>query len=280
VKGRECWEEMETTARVAVSWRTAVNLSRTVALRKEEFPRSLSLVCRRRMEVKGTQYFLLGLSLVVWTLIGSGCGLERLKDSNRRLKEANNRLITENNRLEEELAGLHNRVSEKERTPPIEVAALTTQNLPPSAPATIETDLAKTILLDTGVDVDRTHEGIRITIPERVFFGLGQANLTSQGRLTLDRIARLIRDQYPNRMIRVDGHTDDTPIRKVRAKFPTNWELSTARACVVVRYLVDKGLNPHRVFPAGFSYYRPAATGPSDKSRNRRVEILVLDQSV
>jgi chemotaxis protein MotB len=80
-------------------------------------------------------------------------------------------------------------------------------------------------------------------------------------------------------MVRVDGHTDDTPIRKVRHLYPTNWELSSARACTVVRYLVDRGqVSARRIYPAGFSYYRPVSSARA-KEQNRRVEITVLHEN-
>jgi chemotaxis protein MotB len=89
-----------------------------------------------------------------------------------------------------------------------------------------------------------------------------------------------VNDEYTGRTLRVDGHTDDTPIRKVRNLYPTNWELSTARACTVVRYLVEKGnVSAGRIYPAGFSYYRPLRRGGSANARkeNRRVEITILN---
>ena len=100
-----------------------------------------------------------------------------------------------------------------------------------------------------------------------------------RGQKILDKVAHVMNRDFPNNMVRVDGHTDDTPIRKVRNLSTTNWELSSARACTVVRYLVDRGhVSAKRIFPAGFSYYRPVATGRS-KSQNRRVEITVLAEN-
>ncbi len=231
----------------------------------------------RRSEVKRILHLTLGLCVVVGSMGASGCGLHRLKDSNRRLKESNDRLIAENNRLEETVAALNRQLADLKATPP-EVAALESKD----PGMTNNVDLQQELLLPEEVDVVSTPGGVRMTIDDRVFFSLGQATLTRRGRSTLDKVARALQNNYAGKMIRVDGHTDDTPIRKVRAKYPTNWELSTARACTVVRYLVDKGINPKRIFPAGFSYYKPASYGRSakDKGRNRRVEILVYDDKV
>lgn len=213
------------------------------------------------------------VSVAVLLLGAPGCSLQSLKDSNKRLKESNDRLVTENNRLESELATLEQRWAGQPSTP--------------EAPTTIvasdpgkKLDSRDLLLGDDGVSVEETSQGIRVRIADRVFFQLGQAKLSKQGQQILDRVARLVND-HPDQLVRVDGHTDDTPIRKVRNLYPTNWELSSARACVVVRYLVDRGtVDVNRIFPAGFSYYRPVARGRtvSARKQNRRVEIMILNE--
>ena len=225
--------------------------------------------------MKGTHFLLLS-AVALWTLGGSGCAVEELKESNRRLKESNDRLLSENNRLEEELAALQKKRAEGEEPAPTIAATQA-----PDAGKTGEKSVdAGDLLIDDEVSITNTPQGLSIRVPDRVFFALGQASLTSRGRTVLDKVARLVKDRYPNRMIRVEGHTDDTPIKKVLYRYPTNWELSCARACVVVNYLVKNGnLNAHRIYPAGFSYYRPISNGRSQsaKSQNRRVEIMVLN---
>jgi len=70
-------------------------------------------------------------------------------------------------------------------------------------------------------------------------------------------------------------------VRKVKNQYPSNWELSTARACSVVRYLTDNGsVSPRRVYPAGFANYKPVAgaRSPVAREKNRRVEILILHE--
>jgi len=203
--------------------------------------------------------------------------MEGLKEANRRLKESNDRLIAENSRLEEELQALQRRVSDRDMVA-LEPAAMRSSD--PGRAAQIGKDL---LIDEDEIQIDRTERGLRFRIPDRVFFGLGQASLTARGVNVLNKVARLIKSEprYANKTIRVDGHTDDTPIRKVRALYPSNWELSTARACAVVRHLVTNcGLSAHKIYPAGFSYYRPVSSGRTakDKSQNRRVEILVLDE--
>jgi len=209
---------------------------------------------------------------------GSGCATEKLKEENRRLKESNDRLISENNRLEEELAAFQKKSAEGTvPAAPAESLVAKASDTPPTPKSNLEDEL----LIDPEVKVSREKDGMRIMIPDRVFFALGQAALTARGQSVLQKVAKLINREYPNKVVRVDGHTDDTPIRKVRSKYPTNWELSTARAVTVVRYLVEQcNVNAHRIYPAGFSYYRPVSNGrsQSSKSQNRRVEIMVLDE--
>lgn len=214
----------------------------------------------------------------MWAFSGSGCSLQNLKESNRRLRESNDRLIAENNRLELELDRMQQEVTEL-RTVKAQHAVTNEPAEVIAASGNLGDELLEDI--DPSVSVTRTREGVRFTLKDRVFFAPGQAKLSAGGRRILSKLADRIRRDYAGRTIRVEGHTDDTPTRKVKHLYPTNWELSTARACSVVRYLIDEGsVNPASVFPSGFAYHRPLARGTSSKARsqNRRVEITVLDR--
>jgi chemotaxis protein MotB len=74
-------------------------------------------------------------------------------------------------------------------------------------------------------------------------------------------------------VLRIDGHTDDRPISS--SQFPSNWELSTARAVAVLKYLASRGIPPDRLAAAGFGEFRPIDTSGTDEGRrrNRRIEI-------
>ena len=132
------------------------------------------------------------------------------------------------------------------------------------------------------IQIERTAEGIKLTIPQQVFFASGKTVLTSTGKGVLRNIGQLLNNNdYSGNTVRVEGHTDDEPVKKVRDRYPSNWELSTARACTVVRYLVGSaGVAKSRIYPAGFADTRPLANGKSIDSRqkNRRVEITILNQ--
>lgn len=210
-----------------------------------------------------------GLAIVISQL--TGCALSDLKNTNRRLKEANDRLVVDNNRLEQELALRERRRadSEPDRPTPRELPTLPYDPLPQDGAGQLR---------DLGLETGTTAEGTRVRLEDAVFFDLGKANLSTPGRKILDRVAIILGREYAGRMIRIEGHTDDLPIKKLRHRYPSNWELSTDRACAVVRYLESRGMNPSQVYPAGYSFHRPRSPGKSERDRrlNRRVEILIL----
>ncbi len=117
--------------------------------------------------------------------------------------------------------------------------------------------------------------GLIISLEEGGFFDSGSDVIKPDGLALLDAIATGI--VATSNQVRVEGHTDNVPIRN--SKFPSNWELSTARATAVVSYLIVKfGLEPNRLSAAGYAEYRPAANNDTDegRARNRRVDIVVL----
>lgn len=108
-------------------------------------------------------------------------------------------------------------------------------------------------------------------------FDSGRAEIKPAGRETLREIAAVLRTM-PDRHFQVAGHTDDVKIQRTR--FPSNWELSTARAVEVVRLLIESGMNPANLSAAGYGEFAPVApnTTPEGRSKNRRIEIgLVPD---
>lgn len=126
--------------------------------------------------------------------------------------------------------------------------------------------------LISDVQIERTGEELLLSISETVSFASGRADVRSRALPMLDRVA-FVALSHPSLHLEVGGHTDDRPIASVR--FPSNWELSTARASAVARFLVQKGIHPRRIAVEGFANYKPLAPNTSVKSRsvNRRVEI-------
>jgi chemotaxis protein MotB len=127
----------------------------------------------------------------------------------------------------------------------------------------------------------RTHvdpRGLIISLGEGGFFDSGSDQIKPEGRSLLDTMATSLVSL--GNQIRVEGHTDNVPIRN--SKFPSNWELSTARATAIVSYLIAKfGFSPELLSAAGYSEFRPVAPNDTEegRSRNRRVDIVVLNPS-
>jgi chemotaxis protein MotB len=128
------------------------------------------------------------------------------------------------------------------------------------------------------VTIERFEQEISVTFVDRILFEFGRATITSEGRTILHRIGETLQTVKGKR-IRVIGHTDDRPIHlDYRFKFPSNWELSSARASAVIRYLQEEiGLEPTRLEAVGRSFYDPVDTNqtPEGRARNRRVEIII-----
>nr|PZN04884.1 MAG: flagellar motor protein MotB [Bacillota bacterium] len=129
-----------------------------------------------------------------------------------------------------------------------------------------------------GVTVSLDERGLAVRFMEGVFFDSGKANLKKEAIELLDEIAPILKKTQ--RHIRVEGHTDNVPIHT--REFPSNWELSTARAVNVLRYLVENhGIPPKMISAAGYGEYHPVAPNDTDqnRARNRRVEIIILSSS-
>jgi len=128
--------------------------------------------------------------------------------------------------------------------------------------------------LKSDMKVTRDREGIRITIRSPILFGSGKADLNPGALPVLDELITILK-QNPDTVV-VEGHTDNVPISTVQ--FPSNWELSTARAISVARYLFERGnMDPKRFNVAGYGEHHPVKTNetPDGRQENRRVEILL-----
>lgn len=137
-------------------------------------------------------------------------------------------------------------------------------------------DLIKRGNLSGEVEVSIQERGIVISIKERVLFSPGNANLEEGSKKILQDVGNSLLS-IPNNHIRVEGHTDNDPINT--PQFPSNWELSSARATNVLRLLVEKsGINPENISAVGYGEYVPKApnTTYENKAANRRVDIVIL----
>jgi len=126
--------------------------------------------------------------------------------------------------------------------------------------------------------------GDRFVFESEVLFPSGQATMTIEGLAAIDQLATAIRElerSIPREIdwaLQVDGHTDIRPIAS--AQFPSNWELSSARATSVVKYLVSRGVSPKRLVTAGYGEFQPLEEGTTEEvlRRNRRIELKLTNR--
>jgi len=126
--------------------------------------------------------------------------------------------------------------------------------------------------------------GDRFVFQSEVLFPSGQATMTPEGLSTIDQLAQAIvelQKQIPKEIdwaLQVDGHTDARAINS--AQFPSNWELSTARAVSVVKYLVSRGVPENRLVAAGYGEFQPLEQGDAEDvlQRNRRIELKLTNR--
>jgi chemotaxis protein MotB len=129
--------------------------------------------------------------------------------------------------------------------------------------------------LEDAVRVHVTESGMAIKLADPVGFESGSADLNPHLHNMLRDVSRII-NEAPRTLVRVEGHTDNVPIRS--ARFPSNWELSAARALSVVRFMArEGGVDPATLSAIGYGEYRPLAPNNTaeNRRRNRRIEIYV-----
>lgn len=135
----------------------------------------------------------------------------------------------------------------------------------------------ETFAAEPGINVSYSNQGAHITFEDFLLFDFGKADINSGGLAFLDKMAVLMQKiPYP---VRVEGHTDNVPIHT--ARFPSNWELSIARAVSVVKYFAESGkINPQRLSAVGYGETRPLVPNdtPANRTRNRRVEIVLATE--
>ena len=143
-----------------------------------------------------------------------------------------------------------------------------------------ETELRQLLhreLKDKSVELEYLRGRLTVRLMDRILFESGSARILASGKEVLDRLAASITRTQD--LIRVVGHTDDVKISKqLQRKYPSNWELSAARASSVVRYFQQQhGIDPLRMEAVGLSRYRPITsnTDEAGRQRNRRVEVIL-----
>ena len=134
-------------------------------------------------------------------------------------------------------------------------------------------------LRGTGVSVKVKEGHISVVLPSSILFNSGQTKLKKAATNSLTKVCNVLKKDFPDDIIRIEGHTDSDPVKRTKKVYRSNWELSAARAANVLHFLVDNcHLNPKKLYLAGYGKYQPVASNKSksSKQKNRRVEIVVL----
>ncbi len=133
------------------------------------------------------------------------------------------------------------------------------------------------------ITVTRVMDKLSVNLVEKILFDSGSAEIKPKGRKVLDRVGGILKS-VTDKQIRIEGFTDNVPIgSRLTEKFPTNWELSGARAVNVVRYLSGSvGVPPRLLSAAGFAENNPVAANETKegRARNRRIEIVLLPSDI
>lgn len=129
------------------------------------------------------------------------------------------------------------------------------------------------------ITITQLADQLRVKIVDRIIFPSGEAELSEKGMKVLAKVGGILK-QAKEKRIKVEGHTDNVPIHpNLKGQFDSNWELSSARATNVVRFLVEEvGLNAGIIEASGFGEHRPTSTNKTRRGRakNRRIEIRLL----
>ena len=133
------------------------------------------------------------------------------------------------------------------------------------------------LVRDGQVKVTQSNRGIAVEINASVLFASGQAQLRADSGRALQRVAQVLATS--DQGIEVEGYSDDTPIST--SQFPSNWELSSARASSVVRLFLDNGVAAERLSAIGYGPNRPVMSNdtPEGRARNRRVTVMILAET-
>ena len=123
------------------------------------------------------------------------------------------------------------------------------------------------------IEIEQLRGGLLVNLTQDVLFSSGSANVSGKGRNVLGKVGKNLRG-IPHE-VRVQGHTDNVPIRSDR--YPSNWELAAARASEVVKLLATTGIDPSRLSAVSFGEFNPRASNdtPEGRAKNRRIEITL-----
>ncbi|MBI5205468.1 MAG: OmpA family protein [Nitrospirae bacterium] len=198
----------------------------------------------------------------------------KLSEKEQKIKELENELKSKNAQITElktEISGLSKEKSQaiEEKDKAVAELKKTYTNL---------VDELKDEIKKGEIAVTQLRDKLSLSMVDKILFDSGNADVKKDGKKVLDRVAEILR-KVTDKQIRIEGHTDNVKIGpRIAKKFPTNWELSNARATNVVRYLQEKGVDPKLLSPAGYAEYKPIESNDTEegKAKNRRIEIVLI----
>jgi chemotaxis protein MotB len=201
---------------------------------------------------------------------------ENLRQDMAQLDEQNREVTLENERLREHVSYLTGRLEE-------EVAKVSREKEEEMARVRATHDeMLKAMQKEVEqgqVKITQLADRLSLNIVDKILFPSGEDHISEQGKEVLKRVGAVLK-QARDKTIRIEGHTDNIPIAKpLKARFPSNWELSTARATNVVRFLQDEaGIDANSLEAVGLGEYHPLASNktPAGRGQNRRIEIILF----
>ncbi len=201
---------------------------------------------------------------------------EQLREQTSELDEKNREVALENERLKEHVGYLTGRLEE-------EVAKVSREKEEEMARVrATHNEMLKAMQKEVEqgqVKITQLADRLSLNIVDKILFPSGEDHISEQGKEVLMRVGAVLK-QAKDKTIRIEGHTDNVPIAKpLKARFPSNWELSTARATNVVRFLQDEAnIDANSLEAVGLGEHHPLAGNktPAGRSQNRRIEIILF----
>lgn len=180
------------------------------------------------------------------------------------LRQKNGALEAENGKLRQEVAALRKAQEEK-----VQKVSKTYEDL---------LEKMKGEIAKGEVTISELKGKLTVNMVDAILFDSGKAEVKPEGQAVLQKVISILKD-VKDKAIRTEGHTDNVPIIGMLAKrYPTNWELSAARAINVTRYLQEQGLNPAILSAVAYGEHKPVSANdtPEGKQKNRRIEIILV----
>ena len=220
--------------------------------------------------MKVVRYGYIGLALVA-LMLGSGCSTKKLEEENSALQARVSELEQLEADYSDKLAAAETMSAEDKERHRQEIERIRSE---------LNRQLDEQIRENKAL-IQKLESLTIVTLGEANLFGSGLAELTPEGAKTIRKIAEAL-SQYSGYHIRVEGHTDSMPIgHDFKSVYPSNWELSTARATNVVRYMIHAlEVDPQRLSATGYAQHRPVSENVTKEGRakNRRIRIVVFKE--